>query len=91
MDQCLFVNKKRKIFCLVYIDDVIWVAPDQMQIEKVIESLKDELEMAVEGYIMAFLGINLKHLLTEFRQPLQVQSHLEMPRILVQLGHTQRT
>ena len=30
-------------------------------------------------------------LLTEFRQPLQVQSHLEMPRILVQLGHTQRT
>ena len=29
--------------------------------------------------------------LTEFLQPLQVQSHLEMPRILVQLGHTQRT
>ena len=29
--------------------------------------------------------------LTEFRRPLQVQSYLEMPRILVQLGHTQRT
>ena len=29
--------------------------------------------------------------MTEFRQPLQVQSHLEMPRILVQLGHTQHT
>ena len=29
--------------------------------------------------------------LTEFRQPLQVQSHLEMPRILVQLGHIQCT
>ena len=28
---------------------------------------------------------------TEFRQPLQVQIHLEMPGILVQLGHTQRT
>ena len=28
---------------------------------------------------------------TEFRQPLQVQSHLEMPRILVQLGHIHRT
>ena len=28
---------------------------------------------------------------TEFRQPLQVQSHLEIPRILVQLGHIQRT
>ena len=30
-------------------------------------------------------------IVTEFRQPLQVQSHLEMPRILVQLGHIQRT
>ena len=29
--------------------------------------------------------------LTEFRQPLQVQRHLEMPRILVQLGHIQCT
>ena len=28
---------------------------------------------------------------TEFRQPLQVQSHLEMPGILVQLGHIQCT
>ena len=36
-----------------------------------------------------FYGEDAK--LTEFRQPLQVQSHLEMPRILVQLGHTQRT
>ena len=31
------------------------------------------------------------HPVTEFRQPLQVQSHLEMPGILVQLGHIQRT
>ena len=29
--------------------------------------------------------------LTEIRQPLQVQSHLEMPKILVQLGHIQCT
>ena len=29
--------------------------------------------------------------MTEFRPPLQVQSHLEMPRFLVQLGHIQRT
>ena len=28
---------------------------------------------------------------TEFRQPLQVQIHLEMPWILVQLGHIQRS
>ena len=29
--------------------------------------------------------------MTEFRQTIQVQSHLEMPGILVQLGHIQRT
>ena len=32
-----------------------------------------------------------RRVVTEFRQPLQVQSHLEVPRILVQLGHIQRT
>ena len=30
-------------------------------------------------------------MMTEFRQPLQVQSHLETPGILVQLGHIQYT
>ena len=30
-------------------------------------------------------------IMTEFRQPLQVKIHLEMPRILVQLGHIQHT
>ena len=38
-----------------------------------------------------YIFTNTLPILTEFRQPLQVQSHLEMPRILVQLGHTQRT
>ena len=37
------------------------------------------------------LKLRSQTIVTEFRQPLQVQSHLEMPRILVQLGHTQRT
>ena len=35
--------------------------------------------------------ITYEPLMTEFRQPLQVQIHLEMPRILVQLGPIQRT
>ena len=38
-----------------------------------------DLDASAPGYV------------TEFRQPLQVQSHLEVPRILVQLGHIQRT
>ena len=38
-----------------------------------------------------FPGTNYREKLTEIRQPLQVQSHLEMSGILVQLGHIQRT
>ena len=62
VDQCLFINHDKKIFCLVYIDDVVWVAPDRQRIDKVLESLKDEFEMTVEGDVMAFLGIQFKRL-----------------------------
>ena len=37
-----------------------------------------------------YVGDAITHM-TEFRQPIQVQSHLEMPGILVQLGHIQCT
>ena len=47
-------------------------------------------DAAVMGKIMCMMS-GMFEGMTEFRQPLQVQSHLEMPRILVQLGHTQRT
>ena len=40
---------------------------------------------------MKEIGFKPSAFVTEFRQPLQVQSHLEVPGILVQLGHTQRT
>ena len=39
---------------------MVWVAPDRQQIDKVLESLKDEFEMTVEGDVMAFLGIQFK-------------------------------
>ena len=41
---------------------MVWVAPDQQRIDKVLESLKDEFEMTVEGDVMAFLGIQFKRL-----------------------------
>ena len=37
------------------------------------------------------IKMEMESMMTEFRQPLQVQSHLGMPGILVQLGHIQRT
>ena len=44
----------------------------------------------VDGIRSIMFGIVI-WCMTEFRQPLQVQSHLEMSGILVQLGHTRRT
>ena len=55
----------------------------------------DGVTSAIIGMFMHdenhFSMIGIEEGMTEFRQTLQVQSHLEMPRILVQLGHTQRT
>ena len=53
-------------------DDVIWVAPDQMWIEKVRELLKDELEMTVEGDVTMFLEIDFKCLPTSAVEMLQL-------------------
>ena len=49
--------------------------------------MEEEAEEGKEGEEEGPNTINM----TEFRQPLQVQSHLEMPGILVQLGHIQCT
>ena len=45
----------------------------------------------LESYERMFKEKPRKSRQTEFRQPLEVQSHLEMPGILVQLGHIQCT
>ena len=44
-----------------------------------------------ETFTRLVIEEKLKKGITEFRQPLQEQSHLEMPGILVHLGNTQRT
>ena len=45
----------------------------------------------IGGHVFVPFVKHLTHFLTEFRQPIQVQSHLEMPGILVQLGCIQCT
>ena len=52
---------------------------------------KTVLSVCVDAGVHKVLVRYTNPVLTEFRQPLQVQSHLEMPGILVQLGHIQRT
>ena len=53
--------------------------------------LKPYVDTAPENVVpLLFLDSYCCHM-TEFHLTLQVQSHLEMPGILVQLGHIQRT
>ena len=63
----------------------------QAGIKKHGQAARDALtaEFAQLDYKGAYEPIHAK--VREFRQPLQVQIHLEMPGILVQLGHIQRT
>ena len=57
------------------------------------ETLKAKFafEQMARDFSISIKKYHADNMLTEFRQPLQVQSHLEMPGILVQLGHIQRT
>ena len=55
-------------------------------------NINEQLFLKFDGDLVELLiQVDPTYQLTEFRQPLQVKSHLEMPGILVQLGHIQRT
>ena len=58
-----FYQLSKENLCLVYIDDVVWVAPDQTRINKMLDLLKEELEMTIEGDVKSFLSIKYHHLL----------------------------
>ena len=64
-------------------------------ITKFVKSEENEADIFTKNTTNTIFQSHQKKLIwdkvTEFRQPLQVQSHLEMSGILVQLGHIQRT
>ena len=58
-----FYQLSKENLWLVYIDDIVWVSPDQTRINKVLDLLKEELEMTIEGDVKSFLSIKYNHLL----------------------------
>ena len=62
IDACLFINHQKQIFYLVYVNDVVWVAPSQTHIDTLINSLKDDFDLTIKCDIQAFLGIQITHL-----------------------------
>ena len=74
------------------------ISTEAMFLTAVVDAWENR-KVAVLDIPSAFMQVDIDKLvhvhfhgeMTEFRQPLQVQSHLEMPGILVQLGHIQHT
>ena len=62
IDPCLLINHQKPIFCLVHVDDVIWVAPSHTHIHTLLNSLEDDFDLTLEGDIQTFLGIQFTHL-----------------------------
>ena len=56
-DPCLFL--KDDIVALVYVDDVLFFARTDELIDEVIEDLKKEFDLKVEGTVTAFLGMEV--------------------------------
>ena len=71
---------------------ITWPNAKKLQIECACGFTSFSTNHALHECVAVLDGYHLQTItLTEFRQPLQVQSHLEMTGILVQLGHIQRT
>ena len=62
IDPCLFIHED--MICLVYVDDCIFFARDVSKIEAMIEDLKRDFKLEMEGEVSAFLGIQIDHLPT---------------------------
>jgi hypothetical protein len=58
-DPCLFIGSK--VIAVIYVDDILFYSKDASEIDKVINTLKDEHGVAIrkEGDAEGFLGVNI--------------------------------
>ena len=56
-DPCLFYSEK--VICLVYVDDCLFFARDDEDIDKIIDSLKDGFLLEKETSFAGYLGIHI--------------------------------
>lgn len=60
-DPCLFVNKNKSLFLVIYVDDGIVAARDEKLLESFLEKLKDEFSVRT-GPANYFLGMQIEYL-----------------------------
>ncbi|KAJ1524577.1 hypothetical protein ONE63_011063 [Megalurothrips usitatus] len=60
IDQCVFMDPKKKFYVAIHVHDGIIVAKDKKQMIKIIEELKKEFEITVDERPKTYLGMEFK-------------------------------
>ena len=81
VDPCLFISDS--VICLVYVDDCLFFARDQADIDLAVERLKGHFKLEVEDEVGGFLGVHIER--NEKNQVILTQKGL-IKRILEQLN-----
>ncbi|MGH7954661.1 MAG: reverse transcriptase domain-containing protein, partial [Gloeomargaritales cyanobacterium] len=58
VDPCLFFHDK--MICLIYVDDCLFFARDETNIQRMIKDLRQEFDLVVEDDVSTYLGIKIK-------------------------------
>jgi len=58
-DECIFLSPERRMILLVYVDDILIIAPDSQQCQDVFNYLAQHFHMNNLGAPTTFLGINI--------------------------------
>ena len=60
IDPCLWIHPKRKIICVIWVDDCLFFGADKNQIHQSINELKQNMPLTMEDSVTAFLGIKVE-------------------------------
>ena len=61
IDPCLFISKDNKVICLVYVDDTLFYAQDDKEIDNILDKLRNQEGMTLEreNDVAGFLGVQM--------------------------------
>jgi Reverse transcriptase (RNA-dependent DNA polymerase) len=66
IDPCLWVNKAKKIICVIWVDDCLFFAKDVKIIEVFLNDIKKVMPLTQELSVTAFLGISVQRSATSY-------------------------
>jgi hypothetical protein len=59
-DTCLYVSENNKLFVIVYVDDIIIIGKELMEIENLKKGLSENFQMKDLGEIKTFVGLEIE-------------------------------